>query len=331
MESNTMAKFDDVIERGSNRRPDDSEPPKKVRIPQASESIPESSILDLLDDDTGLGSIVNEKVNPEMKSKILIPLANLLDKYGLSESIATSDTTQNTMNLISLVNDIAPVVKGMADYVAGQKTALDSEDREFLEKIQAAQESGEFSDLFMGEEGVMDIGETEAPQKNTHPLIGELPEFSTDGPIDWNAVLDPDGAIAEENKKKSMGLNYTTLDELPNLPPLAEPTANVSMPSLEDLAAEQGISMDKVAGSDSNIRPDEPEVETVESHDNENVLDILGDIDIMEGYVRETPEVLTDSFSAEEEIVELTEDEAEALIAQGYELEEIEEPSDEEE
>lgn len=329
-----MAKFDDVIERASKTTHGEPERPRKPKIPKASQDIPETSILDLLNDNTGLGSLVNEKVNPEMKSKILIPLANLLDKYGLSDTIATSDTTQNTMGLLALINDIAPVVKGMADYVAGQKNSLDAEDRDFLEKIQAAQESGEFSDLFMGEEGVMDIGETEAPKKNIHPLIGEMPEFDTEGPIDWNAVLDPKGAIAEENRKKSMGLNYTTLNELPNLPPLAEPTANFSMPSLADLAAEQGISMDKVAGSDSNIRPDTPSIETVETHDNENVVDILGDIDIMTDYVKDTPEIQTKTnppSNSADEIVNLTEEEAEDLIAQGYELEEIEETSDEEE
>ena len=316
-----MADFDDIIERGSKPKIDLSEEPHKSKIPRAAKEPPENSILDLLEDDTSLGNLINDKVNPDMKSKILIPLANLLDKYGLSDTIATSDTTQNTMGLIALINDIAPVVKGMADYMNGQKNALDTEDKDFLEKIQAAQDSGEFSDLFMGEEGVMDIGEVEEPKKNIHPLIGELPEFDIEGHIDWATVLDPTGEVAEENKRKSMGLNYTTLDELPNLPPLAEPTAKVSMPSLEDLAAEAGMSMDKITSSDSNIKPDKPKIETVETHNNENVVDILGDIDIMENYIE----------SEGDEIVELTDKEAEALIAQGYELEEIEEPSYEEE
>jgi hypothetical protein len=226
------------------------------------------------------------------------------------------------MNIISLINDIAPVIKGMADYVAGQQNALDVEDREFLEKIKAAQDTGEFSDLFMGEEDMMNIGETPEPKKNIHPLIGEMPEFDTDGPIDWATVLDPKGELAKENEKKAMGLNLTTLEELPNLPPLAQPTASVSMPSLADLAAEQGISMDKIADSDSNIRPDKADIEIVESHDDENVVDILGDIDIMEEFVES---------NTEEEIVELTDEEVEELIAQGYELEEVEEPLDEEE
>ena len=317
-----MVNFEDVVERGSRPKIEDSEPKPKMNIPRATNDPSETSILDLLNEDTGLGTLVNEKVNPEMKSKILIPLANLLDKYGVSDTITNSDATQNTMSIISLINDIAPVIKGMADYVAGQKNALDSEDREFLEKIKAAQDTGEFSDLFMGDEDMMNIGETPEPKKNIHPLIGELPEFDTDGPIDWEMVLDPNGAIAKENEKKAMGLNPTTLEELPNLPPLSIPTATVGMPSLADLAAEQGISMNEIADSDSNIKPEKSEIEIVESHNDENIVDILGDIDIMEEFV---------VADTEDEIVELTDEEVEELIAQGYELEEVEEPLDEEE
>tara|TARA_R110000824_G_scaffold73688_3_gene187632 strand:+ start:2475 stop:3425 length:951 start_codon:yes stop_codon:yes gene_type:complete len=316
-----MVNFEDVIERGSRPKIEDSEPRPKMKIPKPTDS-PETSIIDLLNDDTGLGNLVNERVNPEMKSKILIPLANLLDKYGVSDTIANSDTTQNTMSIISLINDISPVIKGMADYVAGQKNSLDAEDREFLEKIKAAQDTGEFSDLFKGGEDMMDIGDAPEPKKNIHPLIGELPEFDTEGPIDWAMVLDPKGELAKENEKKAMGLNLTTLEELPNLPPIAIPTATVSMPSLADLAAEQGVSMDKIAESDSNIKPDKADIEIVESHDDKNVVDILGDIDIMDEFVE---------VNTEEEIVELTDEEVEELIAQGYELEEVEESLDEEE
>ena len=75
-----MSEFDDIIEKGG-RNPISNEniPPQTP-----SNSSNSSSILDLLSESGALSSF-DEKINPEMKSQVLIPLANLLDKYGIAE------------------------------------------------------------------------------------------------------------------------------------------------------------------------------------------------------------------------------------------------------
>ena len=109
-----MTGFDDVIERGFQKPSVD----ETNKIPK-SKPKPENqtSILELVEG-LNLGGLSNN-LNPDMKEKVLVPLANLLDKYGLSESIGESTTAQAGMGLFSLLGDIAPVIKGLADYVSG--------------------------------------------------------------------------------------------------------------------------------------------------------------------------------------------------------------------
>ena len=82
---------------------------------------------------------LSTKMNPEMKEKVLVPLANLLDKYGVSESLGDSTTAQAGMGLMSLLGDVAPVIKGLAEYISGQRNSLRAEDKEFLDRIKESQ------------------------------------------------------------------------------------------------------------------------------------------------------------------------------------------------
>jgi len=278
-----MSEFDDIIEKGG-RNPISNEniPPQTP-----SNSSNSSSILDLLSESGALGSF-DDKINPEMKSQVLIPLANLLDKYGYSETITTSPTTNNAINMVVLLNDVIPVIQGLSEYVAGQRNSLDKEDQQFLQEIMDAQESGDFSDLFIDETNLEDVSE-EPPSKNIHPILGEMPTIDIgDGKINWLEVLDPDGTVAEENRKKAMGI--TDLEEL-ELLNLGEKryldTPNISLTSLEDLATSAGVSLEDVTSSDShviqkeNINPSS----TIESMDiiNEDLVS-----DIMDGVVFES-------------------------------------------
>ena len=102
-----MGEFDDIIE---NHRPPNNSGERPPNVGNTPPSNPPTSILDLLSESGALGSF-DEKINPEMKSQVLIPLANLLDKYGYSEAITTSNTTNNAINMVVLLNDIIPVIQ----------------------------------------------------------------------------------------------------------------------------------------------------------------------------------------------------------------------------
>ena len=171
-----MGEFDDIIEKDRKQPSNDNQIPPKATSKSSSSGNP-SSILDLLSESGALGSF-DDKINPEMKSQVLLPLANLLDKYGYSEEITTSDTTNNAINMVVLLNDIIPVLQGLSEYVAGQRNSLDEEDQKFLQEIMDAQESGDFSELFIDEDNLEEVGEP-STSSNIHPILGELPDIDT--------------------------------------------------------------------------------------------------------------------------------------------------------
>jgi hypothetical protein len=192
-----MGRFDDIIERNTRRYSEDGE---EETSPQG----PPINLMELLEaEDSPFGSLL-ENVNPEMKSKILVPLMGLLDKYGLGDSLGKSQTATSAVGLMSVLGDIAPVVKGISEFVTGQRNSLADEDKQFLQDIMAADNSSEFSDLFT------DIGESEASApvntaSNTinHPLLGEIPQVNPhEGPVDWMSVLDPDGKFGSEDRQR---------------------------------------------------------------------------------------------------------------------------------
>jgi len=223
------------------------------------ENIPPSnfdpiSFMDLLESESGLGEISN-KLNPEMKSQVLVPLANLLDKYGFSEKIGSNPTAQSAVNIVGLLNDIAPVIKGLSDYVSGQRNALSAEDQVFLDEIAKAQSSGEFSDLFSNESDLIEIGESESNE----PVKSVGTGFE-DPPIDWYemmGVVNPDKEAESKRREQQEAL-------FGDITPQKEKTvnsddfiesSNVSLPGLEELAMAAGVSMDAVQQADTYKNP----------------------------------------------------------------------------
>lgn len=167
-----MGRFDDIIEKNTRRYSEEGE---EEHSPQGTPI----NLIELLEaEDSPFGSLL-ENVNPEMKSKILVPLMGLLDKYGLGDSLGKSPTATSAVGLMSVLGDIAPVVKGISEFVTGQRNSLADEDKQFLKDIMTADNSSEFSDLFT------DIGESEtsAPVNTAsniinHPLLGEIPQVN---------------------------------------------------------------------------------------------------------------------------------------------------------
>jgi len=303
-----MGRFDDIIEKNTRRYSEDGE---EETSPQG----PPINLMELLEaEDSPFGSLL-ENVNPEMKSKILVPLMGLLDKYGLGDSLGKSQTATSAVGLMSVLGDIAPVVKGISEFVTGQRNSLADEDKQFLQDIMAADNSSEFSDLFT------DIGESEASApvntaSNTinHPLLGEIPQVNPhEGPVDWMSVLDPDGKFGSEDRQRK-----EQVDAYAELMPKAifDDAPKIKMPSLEDLAAEAGLSMNELKAKDSNIRPDEDKVEDA-------ILDVSSDF-----FDTSIMESIVDSESVDE-VFYLSDDEVAELEAQGYSFDEVEEEDEE--
>ena len=333
-----MGEFDDIVER--NKRSAEKPPSKKKNDVE----IPDVNLIDLISDDESLGGL-SAKINPELRSKVLVPLANVLDKYGMSEKIASSDTTQSTVGLLTLLNDIAPVIKGLSDYVSGQKNALTSEDQLFLEQIRDAQDSGDFSELFGGED-LSDIGDTSEEElpPNYHPLLGELPEIDISGKIDWMDIVDPSGAGERKTNTMAediMEMAQSAKENPPNLDFFNndEKFLNAGMVSLDDLASEAGLDINKVEAADTQLRK-EPRQTQEDSNMTEllkaqdEVIDLFGD-DLIDDIMEETSfdpfDLVIDEEPNEleggegEGVVYLTDEEVEEMRSQGFELESIEE------
>lgn len=291
-----MGNFDDIVEKGRKITTDEFDAPSEFK----GEPI---NIVSLLDGPDSPFSEYLQNLNPEMKSKVLVPLAGLLDKYGIGESLSSSPAATGAVGLMSVLGDIAPVLKGLADFVSGQRNGLAAEDKKFLQEILKADESGDFSELFT------DVGEPvdETPKKSPriHPLIGELPEIDlSEGPVNWMDVLDPNGEFEAKAEKKSMNLDAWE-EIMPKSNPMAlEP--KIKMPSLEELALQAGVSMDELKSQDSNIKPENNESEEAIGF-SENLVDSIMDTE------------------STEEIFYLDDEEYNNLVEQGITLEEINE------
>ena len=241
-----MRGFDDVIERGS---PSVSRNTEGFRErPKPKQATPDTSILELVE---GLNiEGLSSNLNPEMKQKVLVPLANLLDKYGIADSLGESNTAQAGLGLFSLLGDVAPVIKGLAEYISGQRNALKAEDMEFLQKIKDSQGNSEFADLFVSEE-------SSEPQKAQEPapIMGPNGENISAinmnvQEVDWWAVLGVENP--EERKIRQMPQAAQTYmakgaeSKLPSYGSAGEKPVITGLPSLDDLAAEVGMTVDEL-------------------------------------------------------------------------------------
>jgi len=284
-----MSGFDDVIERGSKTSNASNFEAPKRSVPK--EEVP--SILEIVEN-MNLGGLSNN-LNPEMKEKVLVPLANLLDKYGISESLGDSTTAQAGMGLFSLLGDVAPVIKGLAEYISGQRNSLNAEDREFLERIKNSQSNSEFSDLF-----VSDSTEEQTPAKTQKPNVvgpnGEnLGSINLNlNEVDWWSVMGVENP--EEKKIRQMPQARQTYmakdanNRLPTFGSAGEKPTIQGLPTLEDLASEIGMSLEDLNNPENSesqsVNAGEVIGVDLESIDftMEESEGLLGDIDLDEIY-----------------------------------------------
>lgn len=284
-----MSGFDDVIERGS--KPSNASKFESPKRSMPKEEVP--SILEIVEN-MNLGGL-SSNLNPEMKEKVLVPLANLLDKYGISESLGESTTAQAGVGLFSLLGDVAPVIKGLAEYISGQRNSLNAEDMEFLEKIKESQSNGDFSDLFVSD-STEEQTQTTNPSPNVVGPNGEnLGSINLNlNEVDWWSVMGVENP--EERKIRQMPQARQTYmakdanNRLPTFGSAGEKPTIQGLPTLEDLASEIGMSVEDLNNPDNSESQSVNEGEVVgvdlESVDftMEESEELLGDIDLDEIY-----------------------------------------------
>ncbi len=213
------------------------------------------NIVELLTGGEDIGEFARKlNLDPEMAEKMLVPLLSLLDKYGVGETVTASPTMESATNAFEVIRDVAPVIKGAAEFISGRRAELESTDLEFLERIKASQGVADASlfdeedeDLFMVGESVNEEPIVQTPTE-PEPAPLDLNSFSAD---DWGNFFASEGSMAPAEKKYDIVNNELT-DAL-----------DAGHAAVEAWAKQEGIAMrEKVAKErgggnlDLNVRTD---------------------------------------------------------------------------
>lgn len=269
-----MSEFDDVIERG-NKRPSSEDVKEKKEFKKSSDNNerPTISLSSMLEDEPLLADLTGN-INPELKTQVLIPLLNIVEKYGMAENIVASERTQNSLALVSVLSDVAPVIKGLSNYLEGHRNSLNETDKEFLEQLKDLEGNDDLEGLFNSENEMV----VESP-KRQHSLLGELPDVDlNEGPVDWMAILDPEGNFSQESKtSREMDL------EVMKLTTKKDDRPKIRLPSIDDLAAEAGIDLNAI----EEVTP--PSTQTELSAESEITPVKIDEFLDVEEEVKETP------------------------------------------
>lgn len=255
-----MSEFDEVIEREARKEVServmegerDDSPPQTTQ-----QETPPISLSSLLENEPLLSDLT-ENINPELKNQVLIPLLNIVEKYGLADNLVASERTQNSLALIGVLTDVAPVITGLSDYLEGHKNSLNESDKEFLQNLKSMESNDDLDGLFNADEEIV----VESARVE-HPLLGTLPEIDiSNGKVDWMAIMDPEGILSGD---KRITQDYTIDDELV-IKREESPIPKMTLPSIDELAAEAGVDLDNVETS----LPPPPIQETITSRDTIN-------------------------------------------------------------
>ena len=232
-----MSEFDDTIRTDKEPEPEPvSGQPKRPQPKLESKSLVEMLTAD--GDINELGKQLN--LDNDMTEKVLLPLVNFLDKYGVGESLSTNETVNKGVGLFGFVSDVAPILRSATEYFQGKKTELSNEDEAFLERIKEAQNFDSMS-LFVGEE-VED--EDSEPEVQEAQEVGPPPANPfTDGPVDWNAML---GVAPANSPAAQSSHQYSSIAQ-------AQKQTNTGITGLEALAAEQGLTMNQIKNDRQSV------------------------------------------------------------------------------
>ena len=178
-------------------------------------------------------------LDTELGEKVLVPLINFLDKYGVGDAVNESPTVSSILSLAEFWNDISPVVKNATQYFGGKQKDLSEDDVAFLDRIREAQSETADMTLFQDSSS---IGEVVEPEKPPEPVKVVKDPFKTAGAVDWFEMLgEPKGG------KKA---HYETSSTLTSL----MPDTNFGVSGLDQLAKEAGLSIEELRAADSQSK-----------------------------------------------------------------------------
>ena len=112
-----MSEFDDVIR-------DDKPPAPEPQVQKEGNQpkLDKKSLVEMLTDDGDLNEFGKQlNLDNDMTEKVLVPLVNFLDKYGVGETLSTNPTVNSGVNLVSFVSDVAPILRSASEYFQGKK------------------------------------------------------------------------------------------------------------------------------------------------------------------------------------------------------------------
>ena len=217
-------------------RDDTSEDKSESKTPESkakSSSKSNASLASVLGADDVASLTRKYDLDPELGERVLVPLVNFLDKYGVGDAVNESPTVSGIMSLAEFWNDIAPVVKNAADYFGGRQKTLSEDDREFLERIRQAQEESADLSLFQDSE-TTSIGESIVEEPPEPIEIVDDP-FTSNKPIDWSEML---------------GAGKTQRNHYETSSTLQKQETQFGISGLEQLAREAGLSIEEVQAKD---------------------------------------------------------------------------------
>jgi len=196
--------YSDLIQREElpKQEPKKEEKPKKGK-----------NIVELLTGGQEVGDFARQlNLDPEMAEKMLVPLLSLLDKYGVGETVTASPRVEAATNAFEVIRDVAPVIKGAAEFISGRRAELESTDLEFLQKIKESQGVSDASlfddddDLFMVGESVVEEPIEQAPVAPPAPAL-DLNSFDAN---DWGTFFSSEGSMKPTEKKYDIVNNELT-------------------------------------------------------------------------------------------------------------------------
>ena len=225
-----MSEFDDAIHTDKEPTPEPVSGQPKNPQPK----LESKSLVEMLTGDGDINELGKQlNLDNDMTEKVLLPLVNFLDKYGVGESLSTNQTVNKGVGLFGFVSDVAPILRSATEYFQGKKTELSNEDEAFLERIKDAQ-NFESMALFVGEEVEDEDSEPEIQQAQE---VGPPPPNPfTDGPVDWNAML---GVAPANSPAAQSSHQFSSIAQ-------AQKQTNTGITGMEALAAEQGLTMNQI-------------------------------------------------------------------------------------
>lgn len=234
-----MSDFDGLVQNDKNPDSASKEPTTNSKKKSSSSSSRTGGIAAALGAED-IGSLARKfDLDPELGEKVLVPLINFLDKYGVGDAVNDSPTVSGILSLAEFWNDISPVVQNATQYFGGKQKDLSEDDVAFLDRIREAQ--NETADMTLFQES-SSIGEVVEPAKPPEPVEVVVDPFKAAGPVDWFEMLG--------EPKSGQKSHYETSSTLSAL----MPKTNFGVSGLDQLAKEAGLSVDELRAADSQSK-----------------------------------------------------------------------------